>query len=157
MFKSITADEYLKQRIDQSRDWYDAKAVRAKAVYMRIRVVAVVGAVLVPVLANIHMGDYQAYAPIATTVVSLLVSIAVALDSAFHFGDQWKNYRSTEQFLSREKFLFQTGEGPYKETDGDRAFILLVERCEAQISAENSATLNVIVNAVQQRTGPSTE
>src|SRR5215469_16641025 len=134
MFKSMTAEDYIKERVDQFRGWYDKKAVGAKASYLRIRVVAVVGAVLVPVLANINIDGYQRYGTIATTVVSLMVSIAVALDSAFHFGDQWKNYRSTEQFLSRERFLFQTGEGPYKEAEGEKAFILLVERCEAQIS-----------------------
>src|ERR1700730_10533978 len=98
MFKSMTAEDYIKQRVDQFRVWYDGKAVSAKLVYMRIRFTAVVGAVLVPVLANIRISDYER---IATTFVSLVVSIAVALDSVFHFGDQWKNYRSTEQFLSR--------------------------------------------------------
>ena len=153
MFKTMGADEYMKQRVDQFQQWYDGKAVKAKSAFLRVRTTAVVGAVLVPVITNVSI--HQEYRTVATTVISLMVSIVVALDSVYHFGDQWRNYRSTEQFLSREKFLFQTGEGPYKDVDADRAFILLVERCEAQISAENSATLNVIATAAQQPTTPS--
>jgi hypothetical protein len=33
--------------------------------------------------------------------------------------------------------------------------MMLVERCEAQISAENAATLNVISSATQQATAAS--
>jgi hypothetical protein len=148
-FKTMSADQYIAERLDQFQGWYDAKAVRAKADFRRIRVLAVVGAAIVPVVTNVLP---QAYGidRYVTTAVSLAVSIAVALDSVYHFGEQWKNYRSTEQFLSREKFLFRTGEGPYKQLDAEAAFVLLVERCESQIAAENSATLNVISTAAQQ-------
>lgn len=148
MFKSISAEEYIAKRVDQFQGWYDSKTVRAKSRYLGIRVIAVVGAVIVPIAAN-ALPAFPETTRMITTVLSLIVSLAVALDSVFHFGDQWKNYRSTEQFLSREKFLFLSGEGPYKGMEEEAAFILLVERCEAQISAENSATLNVIVSAQQ--------
>ncbi len=152
MFRSMKADEYVDQRVNQFVGWYDRKAVKAKAAYLRIRTIAVVGALVVPVAANLDFSWYQAHRTIVTTLISLLVSIAVALDSVYHFADQWRNYRSTEQFLSREKFPFQTGEGPYKETNEEEAFLLFVERCEAQIASENSATLNVIATLVQQST-----
>ena len=152
MFKSMQPEQYLAERVDQFQNWYDKKAVKAKSAFLRIRSASVVGAVLVPVVANAaFIGDSDTRAWL-TTGLGLLVSISVALDSVFHFGDQWKNYRSTEQFLSREKFLYRTGEGPYKGMNDADAFILLVERCEAQISAENSATLNVIATAAQQQT-----
>src|SRR4051794_6227775 len=109
MFRAITAEAYLPERLEQFRGWYDAKAVKAKKWYLRIRVTAVVGALIVPVAANII--PEPTFARYVTTAISLIVSAAVGLDSIFHFGDQWKNYRSTEQFLSREKFLFGTGEG----------------------------------------------
>jgi hypothetical protein len=154
VYKSMSAEEYIAHRVDQFREWYDGKAVYAKNRYLRIRVIAVAGAVLVPVVAN-AIPEHPDLTRYSTTILSLIVSLAVALDSVFHFGDQWKNYRSTEQFLSREKFLFSTGDGPYKEMDPAKAFMLLVERCEAQISAENSATLNVIVPTGQKQDTPA--
>jgi Protein of unknown function (DUF4231) len=144
----MSEDDYFKERVDQFQQWYDRKAVYAKSRFLRIRIIAAVGAVIVPVVANvIPEPDVARY---VTTLISLIVSITVALNTIHHFGDQWKNYRATEQFLSREKFLFMTGEGPYKDIDGEKAFALLVDRCEAQIAAENSATLNVIGTAAHQ-------
>ncbi len=148
MSEPMTADSYLDQRIDQYKNWYDGKASFYKKNFQAIRLAAVGGAVLVPVLVNIIRDpDLSRY---LATFVSTIVSLVVALESVFHFGDMWKNYRSTSEFLLREKIFFQTKTGPYKELKPEPAFALLVERCEGQIAAENSATLNVIVTAVQQ-------
>ena len=149
MFKVMTADEYVAERLNQYQDWYDKKSVGAKKQYLRIRVSAVVGALIVPVVANVIPDP--TVARYVTTLVSLIVSIVVGLDSIYHFGDQWKNYRATEQFLGREKVMFRTGEGPYKGMDPAQAFATLVDRCETQIAAENSATLNVIAPAHQEQ------
>jgi len=149
MFKSMKADDYIQQRVNQFAGWYDKKAVAAKRAYLRSRTTAVVGALIVPIAANLNFAGYETYKTPVITVLSLLVSISVALDGVYHFGDQWKNYRSTEQFLTRESVLFQTGEGPYKSMVADDAFLLFVERCEGQIASENSATLNVIISANQ--------
>jgi hypothetical protein len=145
----MSADQYLVERLDQFQTWYDGKAVIAKRRFQGLRTISVVGSVIVPVVANTLPG-YPDTARWLTTIISLVVSVSVALDSAFHFGDQWKNYRSTEQFLSHEKFLFNTGNGPYKEKQPGEAFEILVDRCETQIAAENSATLNVISTSAEQ-------
>jgi hypothetical protein len=145
--RSIKADAYISERINQYQSWYDAKAIASKSKYLNMRAGAVVGAAIVPVVVNLGF-PYVSY---VATIISLLVVILVSLESVYHFGDQWKNYRSTEQFLSREKILFLTGEGPYRGLAEADAFLVLVERCEAQIAAENSATLNVMAVAAQQR------
>jgi hypothetical protein len=143
--KSMTADAYISDRLMQYQGWYDTKAVQSKSRYMNMRAGSVVGAAIVPVIVNLPI-PFITY---AATVVSLVVVILVSLESVYHFGDQWKNYRSTEQFLSRERVLFLTGEGPYKGHDSEAAFLLLVERCETQIAVENAATLNVLTVAAQ--------
>jgi hypothetical protein len=111
-----------------------------------MRAASVVGAAVVPVIVNLPLPLMN----FAATIISLAVVILVSLESVYHFGDQWRNYRTTEQFLMREKVLFRTGDGPYRGLKKEAAFSLLVERCEAQISAENSATLKVLVVAAQQ-------
>jgi hypothetical protein len=67
------------------------------------------------------------------------------------YREQWKNYRSTEQYLSREKVMFLAGEGPYRKVSKDEAFILFVERVEAAIESENASTLNVMTVATQPK------
>ena len=140
----MDAQEYLTARVEQFIKWYDGKAVTAKRRFLFFRTTSVVTSLLIPIAVNVLPDGYSRA---AATVLGLTAALAVALDGVYHFGDQWKNYRSTEQFLSREKFLFMTGEGPYKDLQEQGAFVLFVERCEAQIASENSATLNVILSS----------
>jgi hypothetical protein len=81
------------------------------------------------------------------TIISLIVVIFVSLESVFHYREQWKNYRSTEQSLGHEVFQFRGGVGPYKGLSPKDAFLSLVERVEAAIANENAATLNVMTLA----------
>lgn len=81
------------------------------------------------------------------TIIGLLVVIVVSLESVFHYREQWKNYRSTEQLLGHEKFLFRSRVGRYKGLSDQDAFRLFVERVEEAIAAENAATLNVMTMA----------
>lgn len=139
----ITADRYISERLGQFQDWYNASSKKAKAMHLRMRTVAVVGGVLVPVLVN---SDW-AYNRIATTVVSLIVAFAVSLESVYHYREQWKNYRSTEQLLGHERVYYQTRTGIYTDLEADEAFRRLVERVEDLIATENAATLNVMTHA----------
>jgi hypothetical protein len=76
--------------------------------------------------------------------VSLVVAGAIALESVYRYGEQWKNYRSTEQVLGHEEIYFLTRTGIYSELSGGDAFKTLVERVEATIANENAATLSVM-------------
>ena len=146
-----TPDEYIINRVDQYIGWYDKKSGALKRTYLRYRAAAVVGGALIPVITNIEALPYKDY---IVSLLGLAVVILVSLDSVFHWGDQWKNYRSTEQVLGREKVLFRTGVGPYLKLNEEEAFRKLVERCEEAIAVENTATLNVL--SIQQ-SGGSTE
>lgn len=148
--ESLTPEEYISTRVEQYRAWYDKKAVQAKGRYLRMRAFSVVGGGLVPVLVNVNIGVSIRGYPILTavvTVISLLVVIAVSLESVFHYREQWKNYRSTEQLLGHETFRFRAGVGPYKGLAQTEAFLAFVERIEDAIAAENTATLNVMTLA----------
>jgi hypothetical protein len=112
-----------------------------------MRILAVVGGALVPVLTNIELDIAIGGYPLTTlsvTVISVLVVVAVALEGVLHYREQWKNYRSTEQSLGHEIVRFQTGTGPYQGIGEREAFRLLVERVEGAIAMENAATLSVM-------------
>lgn len=152
----LTPDRYIAERLEQYQSWYDKKSVEAKQRYLRMRAFSVVGGGLVPVLVNIPWQGKLLEIPIiqaVVTVISLLVVIAVSLESVFHYREQWKNYRSTEQFLGHEKFLFMTRVSQYSDLQHDEAFRLFVERVEEAIAAENMATLNVMTMASEPSDG----
>lgn len=138
--RGAAAREYVETRLGQYQQWYDRKAVRCKAVHLRMRTVSVVGGALVPALVNLD----SAFSRIGATVLSLLVVVCVSLESVYRYREQWKNYRSTEQLLGHERIYFETGVGPYNGMSEADAFTTLVSRVEKAIASENSATLNVM-------------
>ena len=152
----LDPERYLNERVKQYQDWYDRKAVIAKSRYIRMRGFSVVGGALVPVLANVKLDAAIGTYPVMTlvvTVISLVVVVFVSLESVLHYREQWKNYRSTEQFLGHETFRYQTRIGPYARLDDAAAFRLFVERVEEAVAAENAATLNVLTVAAEATEG----
>ncbi|MCQ4084431.1 DUF4231 domain-containing protein [Streptomyces sp. RB6PN25] len=135
-----TAQGYLDNRLSQYQGWYDRKAVKAKAMHLRMRTVSVVGGALVPVFVNINLPSFRFIA----TVLSLVVVGSVSLESVYRYREQWKNYRSTEQLLGHERIYFETKVGPYAGLSAQESFKTLVTRVEKAIANENSATLNVM-------------
>jgi len=149
---ALTPERYIDERVKQYQGWYDRKSVVMKNRYLRMRAFTVVGGGLVPVLINMDVDlSIRGYSVVklAVTLVSLLVVIFVSLESVYHYREQWKNYRSTEQLLGHEQFLYRAKVGPYKGLDSQEAFLQFVERVEDSISAENAATLNVMTLAVE--------
>lgn len=134
---------YMEERLAQYQGWYDGKAVKMKALHLRLRTTSVVGGALVPALVNVQLP----YINILTTAVSLLVVILVSLESVYHYREQWKNYRSTEQVLGHERVYYKTRCGPYDGLDERAAFRLLVERVENAIASENASTLSTMTVA----------
>nr|WP_316643789.1 DUF4231 domain-containing protein [uncultured Roseateles sp.] len=147
-FGSLTPEEYIAQRINPIRAWYDKKASEAKRNHQWMRACTVVGGALVPVLTNVD----GSWAKTLTTGISLLVLVLLSLESVFHYREQWKNYRSTEQSLEKEYFNFVAAEGAYRGLDGKKAFLEFVDRVEGAIASENSSTLNVMTTVNEQKT-----
>jgi len=151
----FTAERYISERLEQYQGWYDKKSVLMKAKYLRMKALSVVCGSLVPVLINV---PYHAYVygvsivQVVVTLISLCVVITLSLESVFHYREQWKNYRSTEQLLGHEKFYFRTRVGRYHGLSEEDAFRTLVERVEDAVASENAATLNTMTTASEAST-----
>jgi hypothetical protein len=144
-FGSLSPSDYVIERLNPARAWYDKEAGKAKRNYLGMRTATVVGGALVPVLINLQW----LYKTEVTTVISLLVVILLALESVMHYREQWKSYRSTEQALEKEYYNFVAAEGPYRGMDAATAFLEFVDRVETAVAAENAATLNVMTTAAE--------
>jgi hypothetical protein len=131
---------YLTERVRQYQAWYDKKSKFCKSRYLMMRSLTVLGGAIVPVLINVDLG----WTTYLTTVISLLVVVFVSLESVLHYREQWKNYRSTEQYLGHEVIYFENRAGAYRDLTDRNAFLLLVDRVESAIASENAATLNTM-------------
>lgn len=106
----FTPEQYIEARVKQYQGWYDRKAVSCKNRHLRMRAFTVVAGGIVPVLVNVEnsINSLLGYPVMkaAITVISLMVVVTVSLETVFHYREQWKNYRSTEQLLGHEQLSF---------------------------------------------------
>jgi len=145
----FSPESYIDSRAEQYADWYDKKAVAAKAAYLRSRVAIALGAIASPFFATQHwrVSTYGNEWDLATAlggVTGLAVAALVALEGVLKYQDQWKNYRTTEQYIRTQIVLFCNAVEEYDKSDQDKAFKDFVRNVEAAIKNENEVTLNVL-------------
>lgn len=144
-------EAYIKDRLDQYQSWYDKKAVIMKRKYLQSRIWAAISAVLVPIITNLPIPHIEISESLSldvpktlATIVSTIVALLIALEAVLHHREQWKNYRTTEQYLTAQKNLFLNNVGDYASLNDEESFRLLVSRTETAITEENAVTLNVL-------------
>lgn len=154
-------DHYMKDRVEQYAQWYDKKAVKLKASFLRSRVGAAIGAVLVPVISNITLnwtlyGITLDLTRIMLSLIGVLVAILLALEGVLNYREHWKNYRTTEQYILSQKYLFEYRVGEYSNGSLEEAFKTFVRNIETAIKNENEITLNVLARADASEALPPT-
>jgi len=119
------------QRLEEQIKWYSHGARRNKRWYMRIKVVQIVSAAAIPVLAATSLPTWVAGALGASIVV------LESIQQLFQFHSNWTHYRSTSESLKHEKYLYLAHAGSYATAPNPEA--LLAERIESRVSQEHSA------------------
>ena len=147
-FGQLTPEEYVEERLNPEMSYYNKSATLSKQRYLQMRAITVVGGALVPVLVNV---DSQ-YIDLLTTAISLMVVLFVSLETVYRFREQWTNYRTAEQNLRNEYFLFTSKSGDYAGLDEPSAFALFVNRIEQAIEAETASTLRVMTTLTESKT-----
>ena len=136
---TVTPEDYMQLRVAAGIDWYKAAAMTTRAKYLIMRVIAVVGAALVPVFLNAFPTH-----TLVTTGISILVVLAVSLEGVLHYKEQWRNYSATSSALEHEFYAMKTGTPPYDTVIPDQKFNLFAQRIEGTINQEVSTTLNTV-------------
>lgn len=134
MISPLSAEEYLAQRVEGQLQWYENKSRRNKRAYQWLRVYEILAAAMIPFLTG-YLNDQASY--VKFTVGTLGVSIAVisGILALYRLQENWLQYRTTCEALTREKYYFLTQAAPYDTAD---RFPLFVQRVEAILSEENS-------------------
>ena len=120
------------QRLEDQIQWYDRKSREAKRWYLRLKVVQIVTAAAIPVLAT----AWPEKAWIGGAMGAVIV-VLEGLQQLFQHHSHWTQYRSTCERLRHEKYLWQAHAGPYARSHKPDA--LLAERVEGLVSQEQTA------------------
>lgn len=129
----MDAEQYIKQRVDGQINWYDSKSQRSQLKFKILRIIEVVCAALIPLIAGFQLfGDWTT---LAVSVLGVIIAICAALIGLGNYQENWVEYRTTCESLRHEKYLFSTKATPYDDAE---PFNLFVQRVEGLVSKENS-------------------
>jgi hypothetical protein len=124
-------DETLR-RLDDQISWYDKHSGRQRRSFYLLKLVTIVAAATIPLLAIILLDAYLN--KIVTSSLGALIVVIEGIQQLFQFQTNWILYRSACESLKREKYLYLGNAGPYAAADNPHS--LLAERIESLITLE---------------------
>src|SRR4030088_2039243 len=95
-------DEIL-MRLDDQISWYNKHSGRQRKSFYLLKLVTIVAAATIPVLATI-LSD--ALNKIVTSSLGALIVVIEGIEQLFQFQTNWMLYRSACESLKREKYLY---------------------------------------------------
>lgn len=107
---------YLRSRWLDQILWMEGRAAYNRNWHYRLRLTAIVGGVIVPILISLNDGQSNATKVFKYLTVSLsgMVAATTAVEEFFHYGERWYHYRRTVESLKAQGWHFFELTGPYK-------------------------------------------
>jgi hypothetical protein len=128
--RAFLRDRWLRELL-----WYHREAGPHRVWYYILRVTAVSGGALLPLVATFTQAYGWNVIPVAT--VGSVVALAVALDSLFRPGDRWQHYRRSAELLKSEGWRYLSLATPYAaHRTHDAAFPSFARRLEDFLARE---------------------
>lgn len=141
-FQTVQLDEITRkeslERLEDQIGWYDKKSASNQSWLKRIKIIELMAASLIPLLAGFSTTSPQ-YTTCYAVITGGLGTLIVLLESVqglYQFPSNWISYRSSCEGLRHEKYLWLAKAGHYADAkEPDR---LLAERVESIASNEHA-------------------
>lgn len=136
----MNISEYIENRLQAQQDWYMKKANLNKSRFMNFQTVIIILGAIIPLI--VVFKDVGAklfsvgWSGPASAVIAALIAILAGMDKLTQPQANWFNYRSNEEMLKKEEWMYYFRTGPYNDLDDKRAEKILVDRVESIISAD---------------------
>jgi Protein of unknown function (DUF4231) len=118
------------ERLEDQLGWYDRKSQSAQRAFKRLKVLQLVAAAAVPVVAAAEAAAW------ITAGFGGVVLVLEGVQQLGQYQSNWITYRSTCEALKHEKYLYLAGAGPYR--DSDEPSVVLAEHIEGLVSQEHA-------------------
>lgn len=128
-------EEFYENFYKDQCEWYDEKAANNKNYFRVMKLIEIILAAALPVVATIFAvtADLMWRYPIVALAVLLI--IIEGIEWNLNYQKKWMNYRTTAEGLRREEHMFKMGTGEYDGIDDPEK--LFAERVLALTSREN--------------------
>lgn len=126
-------EDYMKKRLQPQIEYYSSKSASSKKEFYWLSILALVANATIPVITlSIDSTGPSKYFVAILSAISAIFSGILLIKKA---QDTWVCYRLTCEALKREKVLFETKSGKYRES----SFNDFVIACEEIMANENAA------------------
>jgi hypothetical protein len=119
------------ERLHDQLRWYEDKCTHNRRWFQTLKVMQLVIAAAIPVIAAVG-----ASAAIGGALGAIIV-VLEGMQQLFQFQQNWITYRTTAEALKHEQFLYLAEAGPY--TAAPRPLALLAERVEGLMAREHAS------------------
>jgi hypothetical protein len=119
-------------RLEDQISWYDRKSRSAQHIYKRVKVVEILAAAMIPLLA----GHTFPHDKLAIAGLGVLITVLEGLLHLNQYQQLWTTCRSTCEALRHEKYIYLGKAEPYASAANPHA--LLAERIESCVSQEHA-------------------
>lgn len=135
-FNPMTANEYIRIRLDDQIRWYSDKSKHFKNCYYATNISIAVIASLITVFTALpnYFENIESLSKLATLLLSSSIPVIISVQGVMKCQELYISYRSTCEQLKQEKILFLNKTGEYEEASYPEK--LLVRRCESIMSTE---------------------
>jgi hypothetical protein len=126
---------YMSRRSRETRNWY-----------YRLRITAIVGSVVVPILLGVQQTNSKDFLRWGTIGLSGVVAVSAAVEEFFHFGDRWRHFRQTAEALKTQGWQFSQLGGLYSAYPNHQAaFQSFTTHVEMLLQHENEVFVSEVV------------
>ena len=135
--QSLLGNDPIMDRLEDQINWYDRKSQSAQHIYKRLKIVEILAAAMIPLLAGLSFPHDK----LVTAALGVLITILEGILHLNQYQQLWSTYRSTCEALKHEKYVYLAKAGPYTAAADPHA--LLAERVESLVSQEHAKWASV--------------
>jgi hypothetical protein len=129
-------EDYVNGRLQDQLEYHSKASRENKKKFYAYQFVIIVTGALIPIVNVIApVGDLLR---LISSILGGIIVVTTALIQLYKYQENWILFRSTQELLKREKFLYLNDAGDYAGLDPEEKKRILVERIESLVSSETS-------------------
>ena len=128
------AMDYESERIWNRIIRFHRKGIDNRKKFYQTQTMIILSAAAIPIVNVLELGSYELR--IISSVLGALIIAAASIQQLKKYQENWILFRTTEEALRREYYLFKNNAGDYTSMETDEQKIKLVERVEALLLSQ---------------------
>lgn len=150
--------QFLRSRWLGQVSWMGSRAKNARSWYYGLRLTAIIGSIIFPILVSLNTGNRNRNENVAAAVrwstigLSGLIAISAAVEEFFHYGDRWRHYRRTEESLKTQGWQFSQLSGFYHNHQNHQdAFPIFADQVESILQRDVEVYVTEVVREKEKK------